>query len=566
MKLPTLSFRARILLVVAATVAIPLGLIGLWLTRTSARSGEELLRRRLERTLERSAAAVGENWVTLRSELLTLVDDPAVRAAVRGGGAGGEATPRADYGGEDARPEGVRSVVIRAPDGAIRWSLGSGDSRGAATEESSSGPGTSTLTVEMPYFDRSGERLGTLRARVAAGVLLAEVSTTRLAAGGIVAAFDRTKGTSLLPLPLDPALLTSPRFTWAGEEWVTRRRPLAELGIELVAAGPVDPFTAPFREAARRATWIVLAVGLGGLALAALVTGRLTRSLERLAVAATAVSHGDLDRRVAATGNDEVGQVARAFNAMTESLQETLRELADRRSLAAVGEFASVLAHEVRSPVTSVRMNLQMVQERLDSDSPLHEMQQEALREIDRLDRTVRGVLQVARSGEVELVPLDLREPVEAGARAARSAFERRGVALIIGSAEATHPGVGPEGPVRIRGEPGALEQLFLNLLLNAAEAAGEGGRVRIGLSVADGRAAVTVEDDGPGIPPERREEVFRPFRSTRTGGTGLGLAIARRIATAHGATIEIGESPLGGAALRVTFPVAEEDGEGGGP
>ncbi|NIP90606.1 MAG: HAMP domain-containing protein, partial [Gammaproteobacteria bacterium] len=127
---------------------------------------------------------------------------------------------------------------------------------------------------------------------------------------------------------------------------------LTEPALILVAAAPLSPLTAPFEAAARRGLLVLLIVAGMVMMIAVFLTARMTRSLGRLAAAAEAVSRGELDRRVEATGRDEIGQVAGAFNTMTESLRRTLRELADRQALAAVGEFAASLSHEVRNALT----------------------------------------------------------------------------------------------------------------------------------------------------------------------------------------------------------------------
>ena len=105
---------------------------------------------------------------------------------------------------------------------------------------------------------------------------------------------------------------------------------------------------------------------------------------------------------------------------MTESLGRTLGELSQREALAAVGSFASELAHEVRNPLTAIRVDLQVVEEQLPSGSPLREIQRNALDEIVRLDGTVSGVLQLARSGKIELTPVNLTSTIAGAVRAAQ--------------------------------------------------------------------------------------------------------------------------------------------------
>jgi signal transduction histidine kinase len=291
------------------------------------------------------------------------------------------------------------------------------------------------------------------------------------------------------------------------------------------------------------------AVAALSVALATLLTGRLTRTLARLAGVADAVSRGDLDQRVVTTSADEVGRVANAFNAMTESLKRTLAELAQRQSLAAVGEFASALAHEIRNPLTAIRVDLQRVEEALPPDAALRAVQARALREVERLDRAVGGALRIARSGRVVLEPLNLRAPLLAAAEAAAPAFAERGARL--------EPIPGEPAEVPVRGDAAAIEQVFLNLFLNAAQALEAGGRAWAEVRRDREHVTVTLTDEGAGIAPEHLEQAFDPFFSTRPGGTGLGLAIARQIVIAHHGEIRI-ESAVGkGTTVCVVLPLS---------
>jgi signal transduction histidine kinase len=349
-------------------------------------------------------------------------------------------------------------------------------------------------------------------------------------------------------LPFDPSLLGVEEFNWAGQRWIASARTLRDPPIRIVAAAPLTPFTQPFEQAARRGSILLLAVTLAGLALAALLANRLTRSLARLSAAAESVSRGDLQQRVEVHRDDEVGRLAQAFNTMTESLRRTLDELASRESLAAVGQFAASLAHEVRNALTAVRVDVQSVQEELPADSPLGTAQERALREIVRLDETVSKALEVARTGEMRVERVDLREPIGAAANAAMPLFRERtaGLAMQLGDA-----------PLPVAGDSGALEQLFLNLMQNAAQALEPGGEATVAAGAKGERIEVTVSDNGTGIPERELSRVFEPLFSTRPEGTGLGLTIARRIAVAHRGTLELESEAGKGTTVTVQLPLA---------
>jgi signal transduction histidine kinase len=232
---------------------------------------------------------------------------------------------------------------------------------------------------------------------------------------------------------------------------------------------------------------------------------------------------------------------------MTLELQRTLRQLSQRQALAAVGEFAAELAHEVRNPLTSVRLDLQRVGERLPEASPMRESLHRAVATIDRLNRTVTGALRVARSGTVVLKPLSLGAALEPAIEAAMPEFSSRNVALRRETADLD--------ATPLQGDADALTQLFTNVLFNAAQAIEHGGTVAISASQNDGFVTVAIADNGPGMTAEQLARLAEPFHTSKRGGTGLGLTIARRIATAHGGRIDF-ESELGsGTVVRVRLP-----------
>ena len=545
-----LSFRTRILLLILAVGLVPLGLLGLWITRTVPASGERLLRGRLEGALETTVNHVSTRWVRQRSEILFLAEAAATYADVLRGEFRTEAEPPPDllelFSALD--PAVAAATVKDAGDRQV-WSLdrrslsGSGGLGTAALASDGLAP---ALALKFEIYERfSGDYLGTLEVAMRLEAILSPGELGPTTAGMVVAAFDRETGVSFLPLALDPSLLRDDAFLWAGDRWLALRRTLDEPPLELVVAAPLTPILAPLEETARRSTWLLAVVAAGALLLASFITGRMTRSLATLSEAAAAVSKGDLERRVV-EGKNEVGRLGRAFNRMTESLKKMLAELASRESLAAVGEFAASLAHEVRNPLTAIRIDLQMVEEGLAEDSELREPQQRALREVTRLDETVSRALSVARSGRIRARPIDLREPIQAASEAAAPTFESRGARLDIPVIDSAVP---------VSGDPAALEQLFLNLLRNSAESLGSAQSATVSVSEEDGYAVVTIQDDGSGMPADVLERVFEPFFSTRPEGTGLGLPIARRIAAAHGGELELKSTPGVGTTATVRLP-----------
>ncbi len=404
------------------------------------------------------------------------------------------------------------------------------------------------LPVEFGIFDiGSGERLGTLDVALRLNALLSGTATWGGVAGSVLGAFETGTEASLLPLAIDPLLLRRQRFQWREETWISVSRVLEDPPLQLVMAAPAAPFAGPFQESARRNLWILGGVTLVVLALATGLTRGTTRSLAQLADAAEAVARGDLHREVAAEGTDEVGRVGRAFNIMTESLRKMLQELSQRRALAAVGEFAASLAHEIRNPLTSIRVDLQRIEEKLPRDEETPELMARTLRKLDTLNRSVSGALQVARSGRVTLEPVNLRGPLKAAVQMAQPGFRERNAELDATRAEGE--------PIEVHGDASALERLFLNLLLNAAQALDPGGAATLGVRGEEQEVNVFIRDTGRGIEADDLERIFDPFFSTRPDGTGLGLPIAQRIAQAHGGDLSVESEPGRGTTVTVRLP-----------
>jgi signal transduction histidine kinase len=241
---------------------------------------------------------------------------------------------------------------------------------------------------------------------------------------------------------------------------------------------------------------------------------------------------------------------------------------ADR--LAAVGELAATITHEIRNPLSSIRGTVEILKDDLPPDSPKAEFFDILLKETKRLNEVVEGYLGVARpraAGE-EAELLDLRELCRQTAGLIGVQATEKGVRLTTEIAV----------PLPVRGSAVHLTQILMNLLLNAVQAVPRGGSIRLrggireglvkGLEFRDveGRLVeIVVEDDGPGISEAALAKIFSPFYTTKPEGTGLGLAISLRIAEAHGGTLTGGNRPEGGARFTLTLPAAGGEPEGGG-
>jgi signal transduction histidine kinase len=273
-----------------------------------------------------------------------------------------------------------------------------------------------------------------------------------------------------------------------------------------------------------------------------LVVGRALRPVEAMRREVDAVTAAQLDRRVADPGgSDEVARLARTLNVMLARLES---------SAAAQRRFVGDASHELKTPLATIRQHAEVALLHPESiDGPA--LAGTVMTEEARLTALVQGLLVLARADEgalgVTRRPVDLDDLVVAETSRLRSAAPSLAV-------DAT--GV---GPARVEGDEGLLGQVVRNLLANASRHAAT--RISVGLVERQGRAVLTVDDDGAGVPEAERERVFDRFvrldeaRTRDSGGSGLGLAIVREIARVHGGTVTVDSSPLGGARFVVDLP-----------
>jgi two-component system osmolarity sensor histidine kinase EnvZ len=262
--------------------------------------------------------------------------------------------------------------------------------------------------------------------------------------------------------------------------------------------------------------------------IAAMFMRNQVRAIRRLAGAAEAFGVGRDRGPIKPEGATEVRQAATAFNRM----QERIRRFLQQRT-----EMLAGVSHDLRTPLTRLRLALAMMPASEATRADIAEM----TADIEEMDRMIAGYLAFARGeGAEQARPTDLCAVLEEVAASAR----RTGAEIALDMpAELVLP---------LR--PDAARRAIMNLVDNARRHA---RHVALAARRIGERAVlVTVDDDGPGIPPERREGVFRPFSSEAAGGTGLGLTIARDIVRAHGGDIVLEDSPLGGLRARIRLPV----------
>jgi len=225
------------------------------------------------------------------------------------------------------------------------------------------------------------------------------------------------------------------------------------------------------------------------------------------------------------------------------------RQLADTEHLASLGELSAGLAHEIKNPLAGIKGAIEVIRDSMPGNNQHREILGDVLHQVDRIDRIVRDLLNYAKPRPPSHSDVNLPDVVQ------------RIVAMIQNSPRAEAPAIRVEKLTAIPGFTGdqsQLEQVILNLLLNAHNATPRGGHIVIRMSYNEAAAAVCleVEDDGSGIPLEVQKRLFQPFFTTRTDGTGLGLAVCRKNIQYHGGTIEVRSRVGEGTRITVTLPL----------
>ena len=313
-----------------------------------------------------------------------------------------------------------------------------------------------------------------------------------------------------------------------------------------------------------------IAALLVALAVFAALRPRRTRALTAIEEAARRVGAGDLDVTLDSEGGAEEGTFA-AFNRMTRELKDAQSRLARAERTAAWREVAQRIAHEIKNPLTPIRLAIETLRKAKarahpDLDEIFEESTRAVLEEVQRMERIVSEFSHFARMPRPELTTLDLREvaaqvvqvhalPAEVTQPEGRPAAEVRLEA--------------PGGPLLVEGDRAQLAQVLTNLVQNAIDAARQGAperpRVLVRLAESAQGPRIEVHDNGPGIPEEERARVLAPYHTTKPHGTGLGLAIVDRIVSEHGGSLTIERSaPLGGAQVTVLLRRQGPDAEGG--
>lgn len=293
------------------------------------------------------------------------------------------------------------------------------------------------------------------------------------------------------------------------------------------------------------------------LLLVLLVVRTISRPLQRITLAAVQVTKGEYGTEVGLRkSNDEIGLLADSFNEMSrkmasdiESLQQMNDQLMRADKLAAMGTLAAGVAHEVNNPLAAISSLIQMMRSE-NGSSDMREKLDLIQDQVQRITRVTRDLTEFARSRPAARSAVAVNEVIEAALRLAEfdSSFQKLRIAKKLG-----------DGLPTIHADADQLQQVFLNIFLNARDAMPEGGELKITTRFAENELVIDISDTGDGIDPHNAKQVFDPFFTTKPAGkgTGLGLAVCYGIVTAHGGRLELRQNNNSGATFVVSLPTA---------
>lgn len=357
-----------------------------------------------------------------------------------------------------------------------------------------------------------------------------------------------------------------PSLRIAGTPYTLDVREINDAGGRQIATQVIARDTTNVENARREALNALAAISFVGfclsIALSVFSVRRISKPLGSLLSRVHEITNGNLNVQIPVERNDEIGTLANAFNEMTKSISERdhkLREsaaelqhnqeqLIQSGKLAAIGELAAGIAHEIGNPLSAISGYAQMIQQPVHTIDAKIEFSKEIEREADFIEKIIHDLLEFSRPSEKFM---EFENPVELAEAALKTVSAHKAFNNI--KVEKSMAANIPPVPCYRK----EIQQVFMNLLMNAAQAMPKGGVIKLEGSLRGNAVQFRVKDNGPGVPNEIRDKIFNPFFTTKPPGvgTGLGLAITYRIIEKHGGILKL-EDSLIGASFLFTLPV----------
>ena len=295
----------------------------------------------------------------------------------------------------------------------------------------------------------------------------------------------------------------------------------------------------------RKLVLVWAAAILTGLAVSGFLAHRILKPIDQLDRAAARIARQEYGTRVPEGVNDELGRLARTFNAMCSSIQGAREELIRQERISTIGRLSSSIVHDLRNPLASIYGGAEMIMDGHLSETQLHRIASNVYRSSRAINDLLQELVDVSRGRTQAPELCRLSEVIEAAAEKQTSCAEQQGVRIDA----AIDPSI--ELPL----ERARIERVFLNLIGNALEAMPDGGCVEIRAERNGDSILIRVDDTGPGIPASVRKHLFQPFVSEGKNGLGLGLALSRQTVLDHGGDLWAEETESSGARFRLRLP-----------
>ena len=276
-----------------------------------------------------------------------------------------------------------------------------------------------------------------------------------------------------------------------------------------------------------------------------LVARRVTAPIDELVLFSQEVAAGTSRR--AKEGDDDVGRLGRAFNRMLDRLDESKAAKVKNEKLALAGLFAARVAHDIRNPLASMKINTQMLEAAIKGDAKNGALVNATLHDISQVESVIRDLIELARPGELRLVPADINAVIRAVIRQLDARLTHRKVVTSLLLPDRLPPAML---------DPERFSQVLTNLFVNAIEAMPSGGTLTVSTRSNGMELIIEVDDDGVGVDPGMVARVFDPFVSTKPEGVGLGLVNAKAVVEGHGGRIELTPRQQRGTRAKIVLPV----------
>lgn len=351
--------------------------------------------------------------------------------------------------------------------------------------------------------------------------------------------------------------------------------PLKDRTKKNIGGVMIFQYTSFVEEDIKKAEWSIfftILILIGGIVILILLATRrwITQPISLLMSGIKNMGKGDLDTRINLDRKDELSKLALAFNQMALDLrkaQENIiqeaesklhleRGLRQSEKLAIIGKLASELAHEIRTPLTSIKIFIQSLEKEIDIDENREEDFRIIKKEIDRINENITRLLNFARPEEPQFQPINVHELLKDTLNLLMAKIKNNRIQLNLSPPDALPP---------MEGDPKQLSQVFLNLLINAIEAMPQGGALTIRSSIKTNPdrheefLQLVIQDTGQGIPESDIPHLFEPFFTRKEGGTGLGLSIVCSLVQKHHGQIEVKSEWGKGSSFILSLPIRKE-------